>query len=51
MPGKKYAKYIVTEDTGIEFQGAPPAGFLKRMEDQKRAGAYLDSCHMPGLKR
>jgi hypothetical protein len=41
---KKYAEYIVTEDTRPE--GPPPAGFMKRMQDQREAGDFLDSFHL-----
>jgi mannose-6-phosphate isomerase-like protein (cupin superfamily) len=42
MAELKYAKYIVTEDVS---QPAP-AGFLKRMEEQRKAGNYIESTHM-----
>jgi hypothetical protein len=47
MAAKKYAHLIVTED--VRPQGPPPAGFMKRMEDQRKAGDYLDSFHMLSL--
>jgi len=47
MSEKKYAQYIITEDVRPEMP--PGAGFLKRMQDQKAAGDFLDSFHMLGL--
>ena len=47
MAVKKYEHLIVTED--IRPQVPPPAGFMKRMENQRKAGDYLDSFHMLSL--
>jgi hypothetical protein len=47
MSTKKHAHLIVTED--IRPQGPPPAGFLKRLEDQRQAGDYTDSFHVLSL--
>jgi hypothetical protein len=46
MSEKKYAKYIITESIRTQ---PPPAGFLKRMEDQRKEGNYLESTHMFSL--
>jgi hypothetical protein len=45
MPELKYAKYIVTED----IHGPMPAGFLKRREEQRKSGNYLEATHMLSL--
>src|SRR4030042_4534432 len=45
MPELKYAKYIITED----LVKPPPAGFLKRREEQRQAGNYLEATHMLSL--
>jgi hypothetical protein len=42
MAQLKYAKYIVTED----FLPPLPPGFIKRMEEQRKAGNYLEATHM-----
>ena len=47
MPPKKYARYVITED--IRPKTPPPAGFLKRLEDQRQAGNYTDSAHVLSL--
>jgi hypothetical protein len=47
MPEKKYAKYVITED--IRPTQSPPPRFLKRMEDQRKAGNYTDSAHVLSL--
>jgi hypothetical protein len=45
MPELKYAKYIITED----LARTPPAGFLKRREEQRQAGNYLVATRMLSL--
>jgi hypothetical protein len=45
MPELKYAKYIITED----LAKTPPAGFLKRREEQRKSGNYLEATHMLSL--
>jgi hypothetical protein len=45
MPELKYAKYIVTES----LASTPPPGFLKRREEQRKAGNYLESTRMLAL--
>jgi hypothetical protein len=45
MPELKYAKYIITED----LARTPPAGFLKRREEQRKSGNYLEATHMLSL--
>jgi hypothetical protein len=45
MPELKYAKYIITENLARK----PPAGFLKRREEQRQAGNYLESTRMLSL--
>jgi hypothetical protein len=47
MPERKYSHHIVTED--IRPTAAAPAGFLKRLQDQREAGDYLDSFHLLSL--
>jgi mannose-6-phosphate isomerase-like protein (cupin superfamily) len=48
MPAKKkYAKYIITED--IRSSTPPPAGFVKRLEDQRKAGNYTTGAHVLSL--
>jgi hypothetical protein len=45
MPELEYAKYIITQD----LVKPPPAAFLKRREEQRKAGNYLESTHMLSL--
>jgi len=45
MAQLKYAKYIITEN----LAQPPPAGFLKRMQEQRKAGNYFESTHMLSL--
>ena len=45
MSELKYAKYIITED----LAKPPPAGFRKRLEEQRKAGNYTESTHMLSL--
>ncbi|MFA5309064.1 MAG: hypothetical protein WC370_06210 [Dehalococcoidales bacterium] len=47
MPEKKYAQYIITED--IPPKMPAPTGFMKRMEEQRKAGNYTDSAHVLSL--
>jgi hypothetical protein len=47
MPAKKYAKYVVTED--IRSTTPPSAGFVKRLEDQRKAGNYITGAHVLSL--
>jgi hypothetical protein len=47
MPAKKYAKYIITED--VSPATPPPAGFLKRLEDQRKQGNYTTGAHVLSL--
>ena len=47
MPAKKYAKYVITED--VRPKTPPPAGMLKRLEDQRKQGNYTDSAHVLSL--
>jgi hypothetical protein len=47
MSEKKYAKYDISED--IRPNTPPPAGFMKRLEDQRKAGNYTDSAHVLSL--
>ena len=47
MPQRKYAKYVITED--IRSNQPPPAGFMKRLEDQRQRGNYTDSAHVLSL--
>ena len=47
MPEKKYTKYVITED--IRPKQPPPPGFMKRLEDQRKAGNYTDSAHVLSL--
>jgi hypothetical protein len=47
MPQKKYAKYVITED--IRSKTPPPTGFIKRLEDQRKAGNYTDAAHVLSL--
>jgi len=44
MVERKYAKYIITEDK-VPLPPPPPQ-FLKRMEEQRKAGNYMESTHM-----
>ena len=47
MPARKYAQYVITED--IRSKTPPPAGFMKRLEDQRKQGNYTDSAHVLSL--
>jgi hypothetical protein len=47
MPAKKYAKYVISKD--IRSSQPPPAGFVKRLEDQRKAGNYTDAAHVLSL--
>ena len=44
MSERKYQKYVVTED--IRSSLPPSPAFLKRLEDQRKAGNYTDSDHV-----
>jgi hypothetical protein len=46
MAKRKYEKYIITKDVALP---PPPAAFLKRMEEQRKAGNYTESTHMFSL--
>jgi hypothetical protein len=47
MPDRKYAKYVISED--IRPSQPPPAAFMKRLEEQRKAGNYTDSAHVLSL--
>jgi hypothetical protein len=47
MPERKYAKYIITEYPKATV--APPADFVKRVEEQRKAGNYWDDTGLFGL--
>ena len=47
MPEKKYAHLIVTED--IRPKQPPPEGMLRRFQEQRERGDYLDSFHLLSL--
>jgi hypothetical protein len=47
MPTKKYAQYVITED--IRRNTPPPAGMLKRLDDQRKQGNYINSAHVLSL--
>ncbi|MHB8105069.1 MAG: hypothetical protein ACYDG5_05970 [Dehalococcoidales bacterium] len=47
MPQRKYDKYVITED--IRPEQPIPAGFLKRLADQRKVGNYTDSAHVLSL--
>lgn len=47
MPERKYAHHIVTED--VRPSQPPPAGMLRRFQEQRERGDYLDSFHLLSL--
>ena len=48
MAARKYEKYIITKKIPTP---PPPASFLKRMEEQRKAGNYTESTHMFQFRR
>jgi hypothetical protein len=47
MSNNKNARYIITQDIRMEMP--PNAGFLKRIQDQRAAGDFMDAFHMLSL--
>ncbi|MCJ7604751.1 MAG: hypothetical protein MUO19_01795 [Dehalococcoidales bacterium] len=45
MAERKYSKYIIKDD----LSDPPPPGFLKRVEEQRAQGNYLESTHLFAL--